>query len=497
MKEKIAIVGGGTASLFLASFLNTNLFDVTIFEKKSTLGRKFLVAGDGGFNLTHSEDLARFKARYTPNTFLENALDHFSNSDLRNWLSEIGIPTFVGSSGRVFPKKNIKPIQVLNCILNHIEQKNISIENNKTFTGWTKEHALIFNNSEIYSPDYTVFALGGSSWKVTGSDGSWLPIFNQKGISTVPFKPSNCAYEIEWDAEFIAQNEGVPLKNIAISINNKVQKGEVVITQFGIEGNAIYALSPCIQNSLESNQAATIYIDFKPTWTIDKVLQKLTKSNINTSRILREKMNLSKTVIGILKAKLSKDSFLNHTILANAIKGLPIPIIGAAPLDDAISTSGGICLAAINDRFEFKKLKNQFCIGEMLNWDAPTGGYLIQACASSGVYLAYLLNTAYLNTSLATRNNLIELKLIDVEPWRFVLYETPNNDWIGDFSYAPKSYVDLSMLILLNEQEKNRAIQDRNFLVELSKKINDNHHIYLKRALDRSSFKFLDKSDVF
>lgn len=388
----MVIIGGGTAGLFLAAFLNTDIFNVTIFEKKSSFGRKFLVAGDGGFNLTHAEELSIFKSKYTPTAFLNNALDHFSNADLRNWLLDLGIPTFVGSSGRVFPEKGIKPIEVLKSIEAHLIEKNIKFEFNKTFTAWDHENAVEFNSNDIVKSDYTVFAIGGSSWKVTGSDGSWLSVFNQKGIDTLPFKASNCAYQIDWPQEFIQNHEGKPLKNISISIMNKIQKGEVVITKFGLEGNAIYGLSPQIQTALASGKEAVVYVDYKPMWDLAHLIEKMTLSKSNTTTILKENVKLSRAVVGLIKATLTKEEFLDRPTLAKYIKRFPLLIRDSAPIDEAISTSGGIDLNAIDSNFELKDVKNHFCIGEMLNWNAPTGGYLIQACASSGAYLAHLLN---------------------------------------------------------------------------------------------------------
>jgi hypothetical protein len=392
MKKKVAIIGGGTAGLFLAAFLDTNIFDVTIFEKNNTLGRKFLVAGDGGFNLTHSEELATFKAKYTPPSFLDNALDNFSNADLRTWMQSIGIPTFVGSSGRVFPEKGIKPIKVLKCIEAHLKERNVQFEFNKTFTGWNDENALEFNSDEFVKSDYIVFALGGASWQVTGSDGSWLNLFEKKGIEIEPFKPANCAYEINWHSEFIQKHEGQPLKNIAISINNKTQKGEAVITKFGVEGNAIYGLSPGIQTALDSQSEATVYIDFKPTLDFSTLIEKLSGSSFNISMSLKNNLRLPRTVIDLLKSSLTKEQFIDIKTLAKFIKNFPLKITTAAPIDEAISTSGGISLNAVDSNFELKKLKNHFCIGEMLDWNTPTGGYLIQGCASMGVYLAGSLN---------------------------------------------------------------------------------------------------------
>jgi predicted Rossmann fold flavoprotein len=242
MKKSVVIIGGGTAGLFLAAFLDPEIFEVRIFEKKKALGRKFLVAGDGGFNLTHGEALVNLKNKYFPELFLDPPLNHFNNEDLRAWLLDLDIPTFVGSSGRVFPEKGIKPIDVLKRIETFLQYKKVKVEFGKTFTGWNESNGVVFNENENIDADFVVFALGGGSWKVTGSDGAWLNTFNAKGITSLPFKSSNCAFKIDWDEKFIQRHEGEPLKNISISINNKTQKGEAVITKFGLEGNAIYAL---------------------------------------------------------------------------------------------------------------------------------------------------------------------------------------------------------------------------------------------------------------
>ena len=392
MRRELAIIGGGTAGLFLAAFLNTDIYNVTIYEKKASLGRKFLVAGDGGFNLTHSEELSSFKSKYTPSSFLDIALDHFSNTDLIEWLLGIGIPTFIGSSGKVFPEKGIKPIEVLKCIEAYLKEKNVKFKFNKTFSDWGEENSLEFNSNEFIKADYTVFALGGGSWKVTGSDGSWLDVFNNKGVSTLPFKSSNCAFRIKWPEKFIQNNEGKPLKNISISLQNKVQKGEAVITKFGIEGNAIYGLSPEIQEALVIENQVVVYADFKPTLSLSTLIEKLSLSRSKTTITLKEKIKLSRTVIEIIKVTLTKEEFLDVEVLAKFIKKFPLTIIDLAPVDEAISTSGGINLNAVDSNFELKKVKNNFCIGEMLDWNAPTGGYLIQACVSKGVYLAHQLN---------------------------------------------------------------------------------------------------------
>jgi uncharacterized flavoprotein (TIGR03862 family) len=392
MKKKIAIIGGGPSAFLLAAFLDGDKFTVTIFEKNKTSGRKFLVAGKGGFNLTHSEPIEQLINRYTPSNFLAEALTNFSNIDFRNWLDQIGIPTYTGSSKRVYPKEGIKPIEVLNAILKTLKEKGVIIKYNHAFSDWDETNNPRINRKAIQT-DYTIFSLGGGSWKITGSDGNWRKAFSKKGIKTAPFQASNCGYQIDWKPNFIKKHEGTPLKNIAISCSKFIQKGEAVITKFGLEGNAIYGLSPQIRKQLYTSSKATVFIDFKPSLTRDVVLSKITASSYrNTTEILKKELKLPSSQIDLLKTHLSKDSYLNIRLLSDYIKKFPLEIINIATIDEAISTVGGIDLNAVSKSFELKKMPNQFCIGEMLDWDAPTGGYLLQACASIGVFLAKQLN---------------------------------------------------------------------------------------------------------
>ncbi|MFV8325952.1 NAD(P)/FAD-dependent oxidoreductase [Flavobacterium sp. ZS1P14] len=394
MKKSVSIIGGGPAALLLAALLDCEKFKVTIYEKNKTLGRKFLVAGKGGFNLTHSEPVAELIARYTPSHFLQEALLDFDNQDFRKWINTIGIPTFIGSSKRVYPESGIKPIGVLNAILKVLHKQGVHIQYNYTWTGWISNDDPVFNTDTAIKSDYTIFALGGGSWKVTGSDGSWLDLFKTKDIAIVPFQSSNCAYRVNWPKDFIVEHEGSPLKNIAISCLNKSQKGEAVITRFGLEGNAIYALSPQIRKELDRQQKATIYLDLKPALSYDDLHQKIKKSSLKkTSEKLQKEIKLSTAQIGLLKKYLSKETYLNPELLAQNIKKLSIEITGCALLNDAISTTGGVQLDAVDKNFQLKKMKHHYCIGEMLDWDAPTGGYLLQACFSMGMHLARHLNS--------------------------------------------------------------------------------------------------------
>ncbi len=394
MKKSVSIIGGGPAALILAALLSGNKFDVTIYEKNKSLGRKFLVAGKGGFNLTHSEPITELISRYTPSHFLEKALLEFDNTDFRNWMNSIGIPTYIGSSKRVYPKIDIKPITVLNAILDVLNKQGVAILYQQTWTGWTSNDALVFNTETVIKSDYTIFALGGGSWKVTGSDGGWLDLFSNQNIPITPFQSSNCAYHVVWPEEFIEVYEGSPLKNIAISCLNKKQKGEAVITRFGLEGNAIYALSPQIRQELERHQQATIFLDMKPTLHYEDLLEKIRKSTFKkTSETLLKDVKLSLVQVELLKKYLNKETYLNPELLAHHIKNLAILITGSGLLNDAISTTGGLQLQAVDEDFQLKNKKQQYCIGEMLDWDAPTGGYLLQACFSMGMHLARHLNS--------------------------------------------------------------------------------------------------------
>ena len=395
MKKSVAIIGGGPAGLMLAAQLNEIKFDVTIYERNATLGRKFLVAGEGGLNITHSEETHQFISRYTPASFFEKIISDFTNTDLRTWLKSIGIDTYIGSSKRVFPAKGIKPAGVLNAILNILDKKNVIVKENHIWKGWEKENLLFENNDQTISvkTDITVFALGGASRKVTGSDGGWINYFSQKGIEIIPFQPSNCAYRVQWEKEFIEMAEGKPLKNVSISCGDKNQKGEVVITKFGLEGGAVYALSPQIREQLNENKKAEISIDLKSQFSQEQIREKISeRGNRSITKVLADRLGFGKLQIELLKSLLTKEEFTNAGLLAKNIKNLPVIITGTAPIDQAISTVGGIALTEIDSDFQLKKMPHNYVIGEMLDWDAPTGGYLLQGCFSMGHRLGKQLN---------------------------------------------------------------------------------------------------------
>ncbi|MCD6019027.1 MAG: flavoprotein family/uncharacterized flavoprotein family [Bacteroidetes bacterium] len=390
------IIGGGPASLMLACSLDSMQFNISIYEKNAALGRKFLVAGKGGFNLTHSENIEQFAQRYHPREFIKPFLNHFSNTDFRNWLQSIGIETYVGTSKRVFPVKGIKPIEVLKSIEKKLAANDVKIFYNHEWKGWNEDQ-LVFETlnhqtSNIQS-DITVFALGGASWKVTGSDGNWSPYFMGKGIQIDPFYPSNCAYQINWNIELLKNIEGQSLKNCTFTCGSIARKGEAVITNFGIEGSGIYPMSPAVRKQLSEKEMADIRIDFKPDLSEEEIRSRIeNKGKLSVKEVLEKRINLPGLQIELIKQNTTKEEYKDARVLTKFIKSYPLVVTGLAPLDEAISTVGGIPLSEVNQNLELKKLPNHYCIGEMLDWDAPTGGYLLQACFSMGKFLADKLN---------------------------------------------------------------------------------------------------------
>jgi uncharacterized flavoprotein (TIGR03862 family) len=391
--KKLTIIGGGPAALMLAAQLDTEKYQVRLCEKKKTVGRKFLVAGEGGLNLTYNSSLEELLSHYFPSEFMEPIIRQFTNADLINWLDTHGVATFIGSSNRVFPDSGLKPIEVLNKIVAYISTKKIEFQLGTKWVGWNEKGYLCFEGSEPVESDITVFAMGGASWKVTGSDGGWAKAFEARGVSVRPFRAANCAFGVDWNKNFMKAHEGKPLKNIALTYNGHFAKGELVISKFGLEGNAIYALSQKIQETLLTKESTVIYLDLKPTMTVDQIRTKYNSSQLSdVTAILKKDLNLNRTSIGLLKQFSDKNTFFDPALLTATIKSVPVVIHSAAALDEAISTLGGISLNEIDENLQYKKIPNSYAIGEMLDWYAPTGGYLLQGCFSMGFVLAKYLN---------------------------------------------------------------------------------------------------------
>lgn len=395
-KPSIAIIGSGPAAMMLACSIDTGKYRVSLYEKNGALGRKFLVAGKGGFNLTHSEEQRQFADRYHPKAFIHPFLETFSNHDLRQWLQAIGIDTYVGTSKRVFPVKGIKPIEVLKAIEQKLLANDVTIHYHHEWKGWKNEQLRFEHKDQEMglSADIIVFALGGGSWKVTGSDGSWMNYFREKNISVLPFQASNCACGVQWEKPFIDRYEGQALKNCLFSCDALSKKGEAVITRFGIEGSGLYPLSPAIRQQLNAHQKALIHIDLKPDLEREEIIRRLeNRGHAPVKDVLEKKLHLGPLQVELLKLTTTKASYHDAQSLTDQIKAFPLSISGLAPMDDAISTVGGIATEELNEQLELKKLPGHYCMGEMIDWDAPTGGYLLQACFSMGYALAKHINS--------------------------------------------------------------------------------------------------------
>lgn len=374
--KRVTIIGGGPAGLMAATTLLEANCEVVLIEQKPTVGRKFLVAGDGGFNLTHSEELSVFLSRYDSD-WISNQVKLFTPTQFRVFLHQIGIPTIIGSSGKVFPEDQFTPAQVLAAWKNYLATK-ITFRTNSKMIDFQVGSVLLETNGvvENYPTDYLVMALGSRAWPVTGSDGNWISLFEKKNISVSPFQPSNSGvilYE-----NWLGNLEGKVLKNIRTSCGNQSCSGDIVCTNYGLEGKPIYA----INRELRKLERPIFTIDFKPQMSLEKIVQilKLAKT---PSKGLKD-LKLSEIAQFWLKKFVSKERFLNPDELAKSIKEFKIGVVGFRPLDEVISCAGGVSEAEISESGELNKYPNVYVAGEMIDWDAPTGGYLIQGCVSSG-----------------------------------------------------------------------------------------------------------------
>lgn len=377
---KIGIVGTGPAALMAGTFLAEGGHEVHFFDQSKAPGRKFLVAGHGGFNLTHSEDIGSFISRYDCDLIKQSVQD-YSNRDFIAFLLRIGIDTYVGSSGKIFPVKGIKPIQVLNAWLDILGRNGARFHMEACMVDFRENEIdiSIKGSTELRSFDRIIFALGGGSWTRTGSDGKWLDLFRSKGIKCSDLRSSNSGFELE-GIQQLTDLKGSAIKNCRVFSDMTEKYGDVVLTEYGLEGAPVYALNG------EYRQDKKIFIDFKPDLAEQSILAKLNAGGKTTETL--KAMKLSKGAIGLLKTFLSKEEFLDNEKLSAKIKKFELQISGLRPLDEVISTVGGIERSEISGDFELKLFPGTYCIGEMVDWDAPTGGYLIQGCVSSGATAA-------------------------------------------------------------------------------------------------------------
>jgi uncharacterized flavoprotein (TIGR03862 family) len=392
-QKKIVIIGGGAAGLLAADFLSATC-TVHLYEKGKTVGRKFLVAGKGGFNLTNAATGADLAGKYRPADWLDAALAAFDTTATRQWLAALGIPTFVGTSGRVFPEKGIKPVQVLQKIKDRLKQQGVRFHFQHEFTGFDSDHLPVVRQGQTevsLRADYYLFALGGASWPVTGANSHWLAAFARLGIRTVPFQSSNCGVEVPWPAAFAAAYAGTPLKNIVVTASDGSQKGEAMITDYGLEGNAIYPLAPALRQALAHESAPCLRIDFKPLNTPQQLLDKIRRQNNLRPKNYAHAFNLTKAQLALIKAYTTKEQYQDPALFIRELKALRVPVAALRPLAEAISTVGGIPREEVSPDFSLKAFPQIVVVGEMLDWDAPTGGFLLQGCFSTAHYAAWAI----------------------------------------------------------------------------------------------------------
>ncbi len=389
----IAIIGGGPAGLIAAGHLADRGHQVTIFDRMPSVGRKFLLAGRGGLNLTHSEPLDIFITRYgAAEPVLSPLIRQMDPADLREWAHALGEETFIGSSGRVFPK-SFKASPLLRAWLRQLGDKGVSLRTGHRWTGWNEAGALRFETAhgavEI-NTDATLLALGGASWPKLGSDGGWVPLLAQREIAVAPLRPANCGFTTTWSIILKQRFAGAPLKRIAITFAGRTVRGEAMITEEGIEGGAVYALSSEIRDSVMRDGSAIITIDLRPDMDINALVAKLarpTKGESFSNR-LRKQIALPPVAIGLLYEADQNATRLAPAALAVLIKALPVRIKGVRPIDRTISTAGGIRWDELDAHLMLRRIPGVFASGEMLDWEAPTGGYLLQGCFATGMAAA-------------------------------------------------------------------------------------------------------------
>ncbi|NMZ56927.1 TIGR03862 family flavoprotein [Pseudomonas lundensis] len=387
----VAIIGGGPAGLMAAEVLSQAGVRVDLYDAMPSVGRKFLLAGVGGMNITHSEAYPAFLSRYAERApQIAPLLRAFDADALCRWIHDLGIETFVGSSGRVFPT-DMKAAPLLRAWLKRLRESGVVIHTRHRWLGWRADGALRIDSPEgekHLTPDATVLALGGGSWARLGSDGAWMPLLAERGVSLAALQPSNCGFDVTgWSEVLRTKFAGAPLKNIAIALeHHNPRLGECVITASGIEGSLIYAWSAPIREAINRQGAATILIDLLPGKAVDNVAKALAKprGSRSMSKHLHSQLGLDGVKAALLRELAPAEYFADPALLARAIKALPLQLIKPRPLDEAISSAGGVTFEALDEHLMLKPLPGVFCAGEMLDWEAPTGGYLLTGCFASG-----------------------------------------------------------------------------------------------------------------
>jgi uncharacterized flavoprotein (TIGR03862 family) len=389
--SSIAIIGGGPAGLMAAEVLAAAGLAVDLYDAMPSVGRKFLLAGVGGMNITHSEAYPAFVSRYRERQDAIDAwLKSFDANALCDWIHGLGIDTFVGTSGRVFPT-DMKAAPLLRAWLRRLRELGVNIHTRHRWTGWDESGLLCITGPSAaltLSPHATVLALGGASWPRLGSDGAWVTALAERGLDVAPLCPSNCGFDVErWSALLVEKFAGAPLKNVALSLDSEPTKtGEFILTRDGIEGSLVYAFSAPIRQAIARNGTATVHLDLLPSRSREQIAAALAKprGSRSMSKHLHTQIRLEGVKAALLRELAPREAFDDPTVLASWIKSLPIVLHRPKPIEEAISSAGGVRLEGLDDHLMARAQPGLFFAGEMLDWEAPTGGYLLTACFASG-----------------------------------------------------------------------------------------------------------------
>ncbi len=381
-----AVIGAGPAGLMAADVMARAGLQVTVFDRMPSAGRKFLMAGRGGLNLTHSEPVDVFLSRYADaSAWLGPAITAFSPGDVRTWADDHGEETFVGSSGRVFPK-SFKASPLLRAWLRELSELGVILETRRHWTGWGHDGSLSFSDGSTINADVCVLALGGASWPRLGADGNWVSVLAGKGIEVAALVASNAGVTCKWSDMTIARHAGVPLKRIAVTLAGRTARGEAMISRSGLEGGVIYAVSRELRDSMATSGRADLLLDLRPDLDVNQLTARLAKvpRKQSLSNKLRKAAGLSPQAISVWRDCVHSQNFETDAALAGSLKAVAVEVTGIQPIDRAISSAGGIAAGEVEENFMLTKLPGVFVCGEMLDWDAPTGGYLLQACFATG-----------------------------------------------------------------------------------------------------------------
>ncbi len=391
---KIAIIGGGPAGLMAAEAARAAGGEVDLYDAMASVGRKFLLAGKGGLNLTHSEPSEKFLSRYgARRAQVGPLLASFGPDALQAWVRGLGIETFVGSSGRVFPK-DLKAAPLLRAWLRRLRQAGVRFHMRHRWSGWDAQGSPCFVTPEgnrSVQADAVVLALGGGSWPKLGSDASWVPLLAGRGLQIAPLQPANCGFDVGWSEHFRTKFAGQPVKSVAIILRNDAgaeswHPGEFVITETGVEGGVIYSVSAALRDEILTKGVATMYLDLAPDRDVPRLTHDLSRPRGKRTMAthLQRQAHIEGVKAGLLREVVSKEDFADPARLAAAIKSLPLQLVAPRPLEEAISTAGGVPFEALDTRLMVRMLPGLFCAGEMLDWEAPTGGYLLTTCFATG-----------------------------------------------------------------------------------------------------------------